>query len=160
MKLACTRHAYTEPNWIWAVSKMCMHFHLMYIFSLPQEGVHVALVGAKDDEVEGIFRWQNNKTLNYNKWMSGQPNERRGQQCLGIDGSKQFQDKQCDSEWNILCSDEGTLLSPINVLVTSYVRSQGYRKGPICFSALPRVNLWGFRDIGKIQSLPKFQRIQ
>ncbi len=79
-----------------------------HVFSLPNAGV--ALVGAKDDEVEGVFRWQNNKTLDYNKWLTGehhQPNERRGQQCLGIDSSDRFQDKECDGSWNILCSDEG-----------------------------------------------------
>jgi len=64
-------------------------------------------IGLNDLEVEGIFKWTDNTTLNFEYWCDGEPNNESGHEdCVEFRHDDQFLDK-CHGKWNDYVCDHG-----------------------------------------------------
>ena len=60
-------------------------------------------VGCRDVQVEGIFRWEDGTLSNWNNWDSDQPNGETDQNCVSLETSKKWQDKDCTESKRYIC---------------------------------------------------------
>ena len=67
-------------------------------------------IGLTDKAEESVFRWLNNAPLNYNGWISGQPNGHVEQNCGALDTHGTYDDfSESGTGLLILCSNMGKL---------------------------------------------------
>ena len=61
-------------------------------------------IGLNDIEVEGSFVWQDGSLPSYTNWKEGEPNGKRGTNCVLWNKKVGWQDNSCQSNFTFVCS--------------------------------------------------------